>query len=237
MKEYKLIGKAVYLVKWKILVVADLHLGYEESIMERGIFLPREQFSIIKKELERILKKIGRVNEIVILGDLKHNFSGVLGQEWKEGLELIEFLAEKCGKIVLVRGNHDTILPSGMKNKIEMRNFYVKGENVFVHGDKYFAEVLDRKIKKIFLGHKHPAITLRKGVKSEKYKCFLVGRWKGREIIILPSFFPLVEGSGDYNNQNLAYKFNLKKFRVYAVVPDSTEVLEMGKRGEIKTCD
>jgi metallophosphoesterase superfamily enzyme len=43
--------------------------------------------------------------------------------------------------------------------------------------------------KDIFVfGHLHPAIVLNDEYKSEKYKCFLEGEWKGRRVFVLPSF-------------------------------------------------
>ena len=73
-------------------------------------------------------------------------------------------------------------------------------------------------------------------MKEEKYKCFLVGKWKNKEIIILPSFFPLIEGSDvSIENTNLdeKFNFNLKNFEVYIPVPDSFEVLDFGKLGGV----
>ncbi len=49
--------------------------------------------------------------------------------------------------------------------------------------------------KIIIIGNEHPSISLRDGVKSELYKCFLVGRWKGKKLIVMPSFLPIIEGT------------------------------------------
>jgi metallophosphoesterase superfamily enzyme len=40
----------------------------------------------------------------------------------------------------------------------------------------------------------HPAITLNDSYKKEKFKCFLHGKWKKKEVYILPSFVPFVFG-------------------------------------------
>lgn len=234
MKEYQFIGKSVFLEKEKILVVSDLHLGWENSFREGGIFLDcrlyekiieglREIFSFLKKEKKKI-------KEIVILGDLKHEFSSILNQEWKEVLKLLEFLKKEVGKIVLIRGNHDNYLVSIVKKikDVKFVDFYVKNENLFVHGDKKISKIRSSKIKRVFLGHLHPSIVLEKESKKEKYKCFLAGKFKGKEVIILPSFFPLVEGVDVKNlGGNLAYNFNLKNFGVF--VPIKEEVLGFGR--------
>ena len=218
--------------KEKILVIADLHIGYEEALNEQGIFLPRIQMKQIFSDLEKIFKQIGKIEEIVILGDLKHEFGSISGQEWRDVLALLDFLQEKCKKIILVKGNHDTILEpiAKKKNNLSIVNYYIEGENAFIHGHKLFIEILDKKVKNLFLGHRHPAVVLRKGAKSESYKCFLVGKWKGKNVYLLPSFFPLVEGSDVFvEDTNLFTKFNLKEFDVYAV---GDKVYKFGKLGK-----
>lgn len=177
-----------------------------------------------------------KINEIIILGDLKHEFAGNLGQEWKEVLDLLSYLKEKCRKITLIKGNHDNYLINVIKNEenVKLVDYYVKGCYCFVHGNKFFPEILDKKIKTIFLGHMHPAISIRKHAKEEKYKCFLAGKWKGKEVVILPSFFPLVEGSDvSMEDTNLASEFNFKisGFEVY--VPAGIEVLEFGELKDV----
>ena len=180
------------------LVIADLHLGYEQALEERGIFLPQYQFNQIKSELEKIFFEIDKiknkkainkkqkinnkkVNEIIILGDLKHEFSGVLSQEWREVIDLLNFLKKKCGKIILIRGNHDNYLVSVIKKLgIKLEDYYVKNEICFLHGHKIFSECLKENIEMIVIGHRHPAIVLSDKYKKERYKCFLIGNWKNK---------------------------------------------------------
>lgn len=219
MRDFEFISKSVYFPKEKILAIADLHLGFEQALAESGVFVPRGEYKEIVSELKIILEQTGKLKEIIILGDLKHEFGTISGQEWAEVTRMLDFLAENCEKIVLVKGNHDTILePIARKKNLEVADWHVSGENYFMHGHKLFPECLDKKIKSIFVGHKHPAITITKGAKRETFKCFLKGKWKDKEIIILPSFFPLTEGSDVYvEDTGLALPLNLKNFDVYAV--------------------
>jgi len=228
MLNYKFIDKSVWLEKEKILVIADLHLGYEEMLREQGVFIPKTQYKEIISELEKIFSVVGKMKEIIILGDLKHEFGTISSQEWKETLDLIDFLKKKTGKIILIKGNHDNYLINILKKQnIKLVDFYIKDNLAFIHGHKLFPEVLNRKIKYLFVGHMHPAISIREGVKSEIYKCFLVGKFKNKELVILPSFFPLVEGADvSIENTNLAFKPNLKEFEVYVV---GDEVYDFGK--------
>jgi hypothetical protein len=227
---YQFIDKAVFFPAEKILIIADLHIGYEQAMNNAGIFLPKQQFARIKEDLGKIFSKTGKVNKIIILGDLKHEFSRNLQQEWGEVLELIEILKKNTKKIVLVKGNHDNYLINAVKRfGIKIVDFYIHNDMAFLHGNKMFPELLDKNIKQIFLGHMHPAITISEGVKRERYKCFLKGKWKDKEIVILPSFFPLVEGADVLvEDTNLDIKLDLRNFEAF-VVNDTGEVLDFGR--------
>jgi len=227
---YEFIGNSIYIPEKKILVMTDLHIGYEETLKDKGVFLPKTQYKKIEEKIENILERVD-IKTIIILGDLKHEFGKISDQEWRETKKIINFLESKVKKIILLRGNHDTILgPIAGDKNLEVKDYYIKDGMAFLHGDKKRIEVLDKKIKKIFLGHMHPAITINKGVKKETYKCFLVGKYKDKEIVILPSFFPLVEGSNILvSNTNLDFKFDLKKFNVYIPVEGENKILDFGK--------
>ena len=226
---YELLNKGLLLKnKRKILVISDVHIGYEEALNKQGILIPRTQLKKIKQELNKIFKKTGMINEIVINGDLKHEFGHVSSQEWKDVLDFLGFLEKKCKKIVLIRGNHDIILePLARRKNMRIKEKYIVEDTAFIHGDKYDLAVLDKGIKRMVIGHKHPAIVIRKGARSETYKCFLIGKWKGKEIIILPSFFPLVEGTDiTREDRNLAFPFKLENFKAYVI---GDKIYEFGK--------
>ena len=59
--KYEFVDKALYFPEEKILVIADLHIGYEESLNAQGIFVPRRQFEETMKNLEGVLKKQGKL--------------------------------------------------------------------------------------------------------------------------------------------------------------------------------
>ncbi|MFH1307230.1 MAG: metallophosphoesterase [archaeon] len=196
---YEFIGKAL-LINDRILAIADIHLGYEENLTEKGVLLPRgEHLKETIKDLGEIfsgLKKRGiKLDKIVIVGDLKHQFGKISGQEWSETLELISFLEKNCKKVILVKGNHDNILgPIAYKKKLKIEDFYVEEEVAFLHGHKEYKEIEDKKIKLVVCGHFHPAIMISDKYKKETYKCFLEGGWIGKKVVILPSFIHFVMG-------------------------------------------
>ncbi len=196
------------LIDNKILAISDLHIGYEESIMGKSLFI-RTQLKEMLEKLDRIFKLLNKekikVSEIIILGDLKHEFGTISDSEWRETIKLLDYLLQKTNNIKLIRGNHDTILgPIANKRGIEVLDYYkirikVNSEvkNVcFLHGDEVYGDCLESNI--LIMGHLHPAITLYDEYKNEKFKCFLKGNWKigkkSKEVYVLPSFLPLIWG-------------------------------------------
>jgi len=240
MKDIRYLGKCLLIenAKKKILVVGDLHLGYEESLNNAGVFVSREMFNELILEMNEIFDNCENVDEVVLLGDVKHDFGKITKQEWNTVLKLFDYLLRKCKKIAVIRGNHDKIIApiASKRENVFVEDFYIDEEIAFLHGDKDFEEIHDGKIKYWIIGHGHPAVKIRevKGVKIEKYKCFLAGGHKGKEIIIVPSFFSGSEGSDPRENGlKLAWKFNLEKFKV-KIVGNDLSVLDFGELGKLR---
>lgn len=229
-KDIELIGKSLFLIKEKTLVISDLHIGFEQAALDSGFFIPKTQHENIKKGLKEIFSKIKNITKIIILGDLKHDFGRINRQEWKETIEILDLLKKNCKEIILIKGNHDNMLePIAEKFELTLRDYYILDKIAFFHGHKIWNELYDKNIKTWIIGHKHPAITIRKGAKQEIYKCFLVGKFKDKELIITPSFFPLTEGSDVFiYDTHFAFKLNEKNFGVY-VVDDEGSVYDFGK--------
>lgn len=235
MKNVEFVGKCLLVnVEGKrILTVGDLHLGWEENLNRSGVFVSREMFKEVIDYFELVFGEVGRVDEIVLLGDVKHVFGRIIPQEWKDVLGLFDYLEGKCGKIVVVKGNHDVILePIVKKSCVELMDFYGVGDFCFAHGDRNFLEV--ENFGNWILGHGHPAVKISDRVKIEKYKCFLVGKWKKKEVIVVPSFFEGNAGSDPReNNLEMAWDFDFEKFDVFVVQDSGLEVLGFGKLGRL----
>ncbi len=235
----EIIGKALWIKKKRILIIADLHLGYEEALNKQGILVPRIMFKEMKGEIKKLLKLKPRL--IIINGDLKHEFGHISRQEWRETLEILDLL-EKKGKekekgkrkVILIKGNHDTLLkPIALKKKTVIKDFYCFDDICVLHGHKIF---LDKKIydAKIFIiGHEHPAVSIREGVKQELYKCFLLGSWKKKKLIVIPSFFSVFEGSDVKKERLLSPYLNEKKIWDFEVFIIGDKVYKFGKLKDI----
>jgi len=224
-------GKALWLTKQKVLIISDLHLGYEEALAEEGFLVPRFGFDEMKRELTKLVKMKPKI--VVINGDLKHEFGEISKQEWKEALALLDFLLEKS-KVVLVKGNHDTILePIAKKKDLKIVDFYCVDDICVLHGHKILLdkEIHEKKVKTIIIGHEHCAVSLREGIKQELYKCFLKGKWHGKNLVVMPSFFPAYEGS-DVKKEELLSPFLNKKtinnFEVF-IVDEQNNIYYFGK--------
>ena len=219
----------------KILAVGDLHLGYEEALNRGGVFVSRKMYEEMIEEFDEVFERVGEVDEIVLLGDVKHVFGKILRQEWDDVLNLFDYFLKRSAKIVVVKGNHDKIIGPivSKRERVEVKDFYIVKEFCFLHGDRDFEESCGKAIRCWIAGHGHPAVKLKEGLKVEKYKCFLVGRYCGREVVLMPSFFAYSEGS-DPRENNLRYpwKFSLGKFDV-KIVSEGLKVLDFGKLGKL----
>jgi uncharacterized protein len=214
------IGKCLLVEdKEKILAIGDLHLGFEESLNETGVFVSRKMFDEMTEYLDGVFEKSGRVDKVVLLGDVKHAFGKILRQEWNDIIGLFDYLKDKCDEIVIVKGNHDVILESiSNKSGVKMEDYFVSGKYCFLHGDKDFREIHDEEIKIWVMGHGHPAVKLSDGVKVENYKCYLVGKYMRKDVVIVPSFIDVREGSDPRESDlGLAWNFKFETFEVMVV--------------------
>lgn len=228
-KGIEVVDLCLYLKTHKTFIIADLHLGYENALNNRGVLVPRMQFNDISKKLNEILKSI-KVDTIVITGDLKHEFGVINDSEWKNILNIIDLFLEHCKKLIIIKGNHDVALPFITRKKgIELSEYY-KVEDIFVcHGDEIIENEDFKKSKVIIIGHEHPAIGFRDKTKYENYKCFLKGRYLNKILIVIPSFNPLTVGTDVLRNRLLSpfLQQSLTNFQAYVVEKD--KIYDFGK--------
>ncbi len=235
-KPYKFIKETLFFPEEKILVVGDLHLGYDLMLQESGVLIPEKQPKEVIKRLEKIFKIVEsqneKINKIIFLGDIKHYFTYEF-KEKNDFREVMDFLRKKFKdeNIILIKGNHDTVDYS--ENKI-MKEYHIENNMVFLHGHESYPEVFDKKIKRVVSGHLHPSVILEEQPKREMYKCFLTGKSKGKEFIILPSFLGIAEGTpvNNYDEEYMESFFIIPKkdiltFNVHVVGKD--KIYDFGK--------
>lgn len=220
---------ALYLKKEQVLIISDLHLGYEGYLEKKGVLIPRFQLKDIIKSINNLLKKL-KVKTIVLNGDVKHEFGKILKQEWKDITKLFNLL--KNYKVIVVKGNHDvTLFPITNKKNIEIVKEFKLKNFLIIHGD--YKPKLDKNVKIVIMGHEHPAISFKEAGRIEKYKCFLKGTYKKKILIVQPSFNPIIEGSDIMREQFLSPLLKyLSNFEIF--VFDGKKVLNFGKLNKLK---
>ncbi len=240
--EYEFIDKTIFFPEKGILAIGDLHIGYEKAMMKSGILMPEIQVKDILEDLEKIINKIRlegkKIKKIIFLGDIKHFFNYEPSERFNFN-KIVEFLKKyiKEEDIILIKGNHDKFDFSGKP----MKNSYFKDGILFTHGHKEFPQTFEKRVKMIIMAHLHPSVIIsdKSNIKREKYRCFLVGKYKGKEVVIAPSFLNITRGFG-MNQLTYEQVDRLKKgfsiiplqflrnFVVHAI-NDNGEVLDFGK--------
>lgn len=185
---------ATYIEPIKTLVLSDLHLGYEEELRRKGVYIPTGEFVRIEKLLVHLVDTF-KPRLIVLNGDIKHSFGSINSKEWKHTRIILERLQTKA-KVVLVQGNHDPVLaPVAKAAGLTVEPYHIEGSYLFVHGDALPETKLLKGVTTIIMGHEHPAVNLHNGIRGETYKCFLALKYKSCNLLVLPSTFGLTQGT------------------------------------------
>ncbi|OGS41955.1 MAG: hypothetical protein A3K67_03625, partial [Euryarchaeota archaeon RBG_16_62_10] len=181
-------GGAAHLLDENALVVADMHLGCEAALEYEGLSLPRVQSRKIEGYVLDVIDRIGP-SRVVVAGDLKHNFSRNLAQEWRDVSRFVELLAGRA-PLEVVKGNHDNYLSIILKERgLPLKREARVGRFRILHGHE------GRSLRgPTVMGHIHPSIRLKDrlgaGVKDP---CFL---WSERkEVLVLPALSIVASGA------------------------------------------
>jgi putative SbcD/Mre11-related phosphoesterase len=144
----------------RVLVVADLHIGWEVALSQQGIHVP-SQTPKMKEKLLRLVD-LFKPTSLLFLGDVKHTIARVELEEWQDIPDLFEALSQKVTDITVVLGNHDgnlePLLPSLVK--IVPSTGIALNDAGFFHGNAWPApEVLQ--CRSLVIGHVHPTVAFR----------------------------------------------------------------------------
>ncbi len=196
-----------------------------------GILVPRFQYRDVERHLARVLAKT-QPETVVIDGDLKHEFGSISPQEWAEAMGFLGLLGGR--KTVLVKGNHDTALgPIAGNRGVSVVDELKLGGTLVIHGHMKPRSL--RGVKTVVIGHEHPCVGLSEGGRTEKVKCFLVGAYKGRTLIVLPSLNFVTEGVDVLRERPLSpmLQGDLSDFRAWGV--EKERILYFGRLGDVNT--
>ncbi|MFP3984998.1 MAG: metallophosphoesterase [Candidatus Bathyarchaeia archaeon] len=144
----------------KYLIIADLHLGWEMNLTQKGIHVPSQ----MPKILQRLLQLINMLkpDTLIILGDVKHTVAKAELGEWRDVPEFFETLTKKIIDIQIIRGNHDgniePLLPP--TTKLHPSTGITLNTVGLFHGHTWPAREL-LNCTTLIIGHVHPTIALR----------------------------------------------------------------------------
>lgn len=224
----KFFDRAVFFEEHNTLAISDLQLGQEEELRSKGHLVLDRELQEMKKDLRRLIVKTS-AKRLVINGDIKHEFSRISSQEWSSVLGLLESFSDI--EVVFVKGNHDNMLePILQKKGVILHDDYLLGDILFIHGHEL---PKGRDFSTLVIGHEHPAVRFSDGVRSETVKCFLHGSWKGKELIVLPSFTKMSVGTDVIKSSGLGpFAQNKDDFEVFVCLDET--VIFFGKVRDIK---
>jgi len=144
----------------RVLVVADLHIGWEVTLTQKGVHVPSQTPKILDKILQLI--KACKPTCLIFLGDVKHAIARVEMEEWRDIPDFFEALEKKVSDIQVIPGNHDgnlePLLPETVK--ILPSTGVVFGNVGLFHGHAWPApELLG--CRSFITGHVHPMVAFR----------------------------------------------------------------------------
>lgn len=218
----------------KILIISDLHIGWEASLAEQGIHIPSQTPKIMEKLVKLI--EVYKPTSLIFLGDVKHTVTGIEIGEWQDVPDLFEKMSKHVSDIKVVQGNHDGNLEALVPRNIEIidaKGTIVLDEIGIFHGHAWPSFKL-LECNHLVMGHLHPVVTLRddfgfrstrqvwvkakcdikklassiKNASSKSKKEYLLSDEKNRtsEFIIIPSFNELLSGQPVNINERSNHK-------------------------------
>ncbi|MDI6847579.1 MAG: metallophosphoesterase [Candidatus Bathyarchaeia archaeon] len=146
--------------KSRTLVIADLHIGWEIALSQRGIHVPTQAPKLLQK-LKSLISAC-KPEKLLILGDVKHTVATAEIGEWQDIPDFFNELKKQIQEIHIIRGNHDgnlePLLPENIK--ILPATGITLGEVGFFHGHRWPSPTL-LKCKTLIMGHIHPVVAFR----------------------------------------------------------------------------
>jgi len=145
----------------RVMVISDLHLGWEISLNREGFHFPAQMNRLLKKTFNLI--RIYKPTDLIILGDLKHTVSGIEVEEWRDIPEFIESLTKRVSKITVIPGNHDGNISSLLPDEVTqapVTGMVLWNQIGLFHGHSW----PDPKLlgcTHLIMGHIHPVISFR----------------------------------------------------------------------------
>lgn len=145
----------------KVVVVGDLHIGWEVTLSQQGIHIPSQSGKMLQR-LSAIAEK-EKPSRLIMLGDVKHSVTGAELEEWRDVPDFFDALLKLVPSVQVIVGNHDGNLEPLTPSEVELlpsTGLALWKRFGLLHGHAWPSpEILG--CKTLILGHLHPAVTLR----------------------------------------------------------------------------
>jgi len=173
-----------------VLLISDLHLGFEEVISEeKGVYFPLQHINILER-IKTLVEKYD-VQVLYVIGDVKHTIMTDIPYNWDI---LPDFMSDLSNIVstVVIPGNHDGDLEALLPRSVELADVHGivigKGnERVsLIHGHAWPApDLLDASL--FVAGHSHPSVSRFHTVSSSEIGRDNRRRYAGSVPVILHS--------------------------------------------------
>ncbi|PSP55247.1 metallophosphoesterase [Halobacteriales archaeon QS_1_67_19] len=174
--------RAVYMPAEDALVIADLHVGRDES---SAVELPLGERTDLTDRLADLLSAFEPA-EVVFAGDLLHAFDRVPEGAAETLAALRGTIRDAGAEPIAVRGNHD---PMAETLDLPVRESYRLGDTLIHHGHEKPSAAANRYV----VGHDHPAIE----IEGRRRPCLLYGPdlYRDADVLMVPAFNRLAPGT------------------------------------------
>lgn len=183
MQDVSVRDRAAYLGDADALVLADVHVGRDES---SGVEFPLGERTDLLERLDGLLAHFSP-ETVVFAGDVFHSF-GRASSAARAGLaELLDACRDADAGPVLVAGNHDGALTAVCEEPV-CDSVVLDDGTVVCHGHEEPEDSGPRYV----VGHDHPTLS----VEGVRRPCFLYGpgAYRGGDLLMLPAFNRLAAG-------------------------------------------
>ena len=144
----------------RTLVISDLHIGWEIPLADEGIYVPSQTRRLLEKLKGIIISE--KPDRLLVLGDVKHTFSKIETEEWRDVPMFFEEICSLVAKVQVVPGNHDGDIEALLPENVEIlpSRGVIIGDVGFFHGHTWpFLKMLN--CRNLVIGHVHPVVTFR----------------------------------------------------------------------------
>ena len=182
----------------RYIVVSDLHLGFENTLDTRGIFIDSNLYlTEIIDELVRLIHSY-KPEAVILLGDLKSTVGHINRDEWKKVPYFLHVISNYTD-LYFIPGNHDANIRFLIPDYINV--FSINGmlleDTLLLHGHTMPSNARLSAVKRIIMGHIHPVFLKQGSVLSGQrvWLYFKVKKWalSRRNMTHVPENNELVE--------------------------------------------